>query len=136
MSAGVKLSGKTSQIYWGASPVKIGACRTIQVGQNGAILDADDHDGPDQLVGQIKGDLTVNVWYLDQDTDQMALLAVVGADATSAIEIRPNGTGAGKTKWTAAGRLASWAWAGEVQGVQTIDLKFAVKGSFVAGVQP
>jgi hypothetical protein len=136
MAVGTKLTGKFGELWWNAKKVTLAS--DIKLGAMASEINADDHDSggySDTFAGIVKTTCTANCFYSDGDTDQAAIRAAAGLDATEVIEYRPNGTASGKTKFASNARVLGWSMGAPVGGMQTIDITFGVKGAWVEGVQ-
>ncbi len=136
--AGTKYAGKTCDVYW--NNVKL-ISRTdlsnVPIGESRNVIDAGDAEGPGSLLGNaILPQVTVNCWYNDNDPAGMDTITnAVGVDTAQTFEIRPAGTGAGKTRFYATATVASAQFSAPVSGAEGMNFVFACKSALLVGTQ-
>src|SRR5512147_892287 len=136
--AGTKYAGKTTDVFWNSIKV---LSRTdlsnVPIGESRQVIDSGDAEGPGSLLGNaILPQVTVNCWYQDNDPAGMdAILAAVGVDTAQTFEIRPAGTGAGKTRFYATATVASANYSAPVGGPAGMNFVFACKSALLVGTQ-
>jgi hypothetical protein len=136
MAIGQKLRGVSGELWW--NTVKVAALTNYDLTIAGAEADASDHDSSswgETMATTFKWSLTVTAWYLDGDTAQATLRSDMIAAATHVGELRPNGTGSGKSKFYGNARITGVKLGAPQNGVQPHDITLTGVGALTEGTQ-
>lgn len=131
-----KLRGVNFELYH--TTTKVPGVHDITMTVTVQEIDASDHDSSgwgEKLTGTSDWSVDVSGIYKDQDTEQLALIALSIAGTAAAFKMRPNGTGTGQTEFSGNARVGTWTITGPQDGVQAFNFKLSGAGALTPGTQ-